>query len=89
MYELLKKFDFFDMVTMYQEGSYRLERPKRPPLEGFGDFEGLISETPVKQYTTASCINNCNLLIKQTEIEFQIPKLIGSVHYIDYYTAYK
>ena len=35
------------MTVMPQEGSYRLGRRRRPPLAGFGDFEGSISETPV------------------------------------------
>src|SRR6056297_329829 len=49
MYEKSKKFDFLGMVKIYYEGSYRGGRRKRPPLEGFGSFEGFISETPVKE----------------------------------------
>src|SRR6056297_1539350 len=48
MYEISKKFDFLGMVTIYYEGSYRGGRRKRPTLEGFGGFEGFISETPVR-----------------------------------------
>jgi len=49
MYEKSKKFDFLGMVTIYYEGSYRGGRRKRSTLEGFGGFEGFISETPVKK----------------------------------------
>ncbi len=38
---------FLDMAMINYRGSDRVERRKRPSLEGFGSLKGFISETPV------------------------------------------